>query len=221
MKRTVKRVKIALNFQRKNVAELTSFADGIKLLNDPDALNPRVTDGDIKSQSAALKATHNSRQTDKSKATTNLERQQIDTLVESLIEDANYVEGVANKTANGDVAVAAQIITRIGFTVKKSADKHQRSFEVIDSGNGMIHLRVKALARREAVVRQYSPDVSNRTAWAFPVVTLESELIVTGLTSGTNYGFWFAMVLAVPGKPTVTAGTEEPKWSDIIFNVAP
>jgi hypothetical protein len=205
-----------------NTAELISFADGLSLAGDPDATTPFVSPSTIATQSAALKATHNSRQTNQSKELTNLEHQQIDALIESLIEVASYVEGLANQKAQGDIAIFNQIVTRIGFQPKKAADKHQRSFEVIKTDKGMVHLRIKAMARREAVMWQYSPDVSNVANWSFPIITLGSEVIITGLKSAVNYAFRYAVILPPDsGKPTITAGKEEPKWSDAIFQVIP
>jgi hypothetical protein len=90
----------------------------------------------------------------------------------------------------------------------------------------MMHLRIKAMARRKAVMWQYSPDVSNVAKWSFSIVTIGSEVIITNLSSlssGTNYAFRYVVILPEGKKqvPNITAGKEEPEWSDAIFQVIP
>ncbi len=219
MKKSNKRVQIALNLAVLNVAELVSFALGIVkgFTKDPDATAPPVKISDLKILADTLGASENNRLVHKAKSFTASEQGQCDALVSAIISVKNYVEDVANKKAKGDETIAVQIITRIGFSVKKKASKHPRSFEVMEVSKQVAHLRIKALAIKEAVIWRFCESGITPPVWSFPIVTLESEVTITGLKSGVNYGFQYAIVL--PGKQPVQAGSEQPVWSDIIFSV--
>jgi len=221
MKKTIKRVQIALHFGKMKIDTLLNFSLGIVngIADDPDATAPPISSDALGTQRSALQTTHASRQTDKSKDLTNLEHDQATTLVTSLTKIAHYVEDLANDKAAGDTAIATQIITRIGFQVKKGFVRHQRSFEIVSVDKGSVHLHTSSAGQKAAYLWQYSATLTNSAGWSFPIHTLKSEVVITGLQSGINYGFRFASIIPAKGKSTVTAGNEQPVWSDVITSV--
>ncbi|MBI3501170.1 MAG: hypothetical protein HY063_05190 [Bacteroidetes bacterium] len=230
MKKIIKRVKIALNLQTLDSPGLVSLLRAIvKGFNGPPA-NPNFTPADIAKlpvttadmllQASALENTHTTRETNKSGNLTALELDQSATVQNTLLDTAAFVEGFANKKAAGDTSIAVQIITSVGFGIKKAFVKHQRSFEVVDTDKGLAHLRTVSAGRRAAYLWQWSADGGK--TWSFPIATIGAEVIITNLKSAVEHSFRFAAVVPVIlGKPTVAAGSEEPAWSDVITVVIP
>ncbi|MDD5034635.1 MAG: hypothetical protein PHE55_07725 [Methylococcaceae bacterium] len=251
MRQTVNRVHIALNFEQVSVDELITLSTAIadRLTADPDASAPPVPSAALAEQTASLQATHTLRKTDKSPNLTQLEQQQANALVQSLTTDAHYVEDTANTLANGDVARAQQIITRVGFQVKKTGQRHPRSFEVVEVGAGWVHLRVKKSCQGpEAHAWRYGATPAKDTPpieLGQPFITLETDVILRGLQSGAVYGFQHAHILPVSHtrktRPASTAtsqaatlipatkarhplfddGNDPQQWSGFIYVVCP
>ncbi len=251
MKQTINRVRIALNFAKMSVDELITFGSAVAngLAADPDAIAPPVASAALTAQTAGLQAIHIQRKSDKSPNLTDLERQQANTLVQSLITDAHYVVDTANTKASGDVSKAREIINRIGFQIKKAGQRHPRSFEVAETGEGWVHLRVKKSRRgNEAHAWRYGETSAKDVPPAElgqMVVTLETDLIIHGLKSGSTYGFQHASILPVSHtrktSPASTAtsqaatliplsksrhplhgdGQDPQQWSGFIYAVTP
>ncbi|MDD5033899.1 MAG: hypothetical protein PHE55_04005 [Methylococcaceae bacterium] len=251
MKQTVSRVHIALNFPKVSVDELITLSTAVasRLASDPDAIAPPVPSAALAQQTNELQATHILRKTDRSPTLTRLEEQQGNALVQSLASDAHYVEDTANTLANGDVAKAQQIITRTGFQLKKIGQHHPRSFEVVEAGEGWVHLRVKkSRTGNEAHAWRYGVTTAKDTPPAElsqPLMTLETDVILRDLKSSTVYGFQHASILpashtrktspastatrqAATLIPTTKAhhplfsdGNDPQQWSGFIYTVIP
>ncbi len=251
MKQTVSRAHIALNFARMSVDELITLGTAVadRLAADTEVNAPPVASSILAQQTNDLRATHTQRKSDRSPNLTKLEHQQANALVQSLYTDAHYVEDAANAKAGGDVDKAQEIISRIGFQLKKSPQRHPRSFEVVEAGDGWVHLRVKKSRRgHEAHAWRYGATSAKDVIPAElcqPVITLETDIIIHGLKSGSIYGFQHASILPVSHtrktSPATTAtsqaatliplnkarhplysdGNDPQQWSGFIYVVAP
>ncbi|MFH1004200.1 MAG: fibronectin type III domain-containing protein, partial [Bacteroidota bacterium] len=225
MKKIIKRVLIALNLRNLDSPDLVSLLRAIAkgLTGNPnflpaDLAKMPVSIADMLSQATALETTHITREMNKSGALTALELNQSATVQNTLLDTARFVEGLANKKAAGDSAIAMMIIDSVGFKIKKAFTPHQRSFEVVKMSEKQVHLRTVSAGVRTAYLWQWSDD--DAKTWSFPIVTIGAEVIITNLKSGTNYSFRFAAIVPIiHGKPTVEIGSEQPLWSDVITTI--
>jgi hypothetical protein len=225
MRKVIKRVLIALNLHVMDTPGLVSL---LRAIIKGFTSNPNFTTADLAkmpmvvadmvNQANNLESTHTSRKTNKSPSLTSLELDQATTVMNTLTDTAHFVQDFANRKAAGDLAIAVQIITSVGFQVKKEFVKHQRTFKVVSTEKGQVHLRTKAEGARVAYLFQVSDDGGK--TWSFPIVTLEAEVIITNLKSLAEYSFRYGYVKPAR-KPTVAAGSEQPVWSDLIHAVVP
>lgn len=229
MKRTVKKVLIALNLQDLDSPGLVSLLRGIvtgftgnAYFTTSDLAKLPVSLADMGTQATDLDGTHTLRLTNKSKTLTATEHDQATTVMDTLTATKGFVETFANKQAAGDMALAVEIITSVGFDVKAEFIIHQRKFEVVGSIKTKAHLRIQAPAKRFSVLWQWTATPL-APVWSFPIVGSEVEVIISTLRSGGNYGFRYGIVLPVGrgNKRTVAAGSEQPVWSDLITAVIP
>ena len=213
-KQNLPKIVIAIDTSKKDVPTLCSDAKAVKTAGDPDATNPPVTDVVLGQQSDALIATHNLRKTNKSASLTSQEEQQRNILERSYKKVGLYVQGVANDVAviKGDVAAGEAVAQRTGFMLKKKGTPHPRAFEVVESGPGWFHLRVKAIGKRAGYGWRYGvTSAKNIPPAEFrPVIfTLECEVVINNLKSGSIYGLQEACILPVSHKsstnPAITA----------------
>ena len=227
MKKSTKRVQITLNLKKFNTSELILFLRAVAKglpgnlnFTSEDMAKLPIAIADMNKQATNLENTHTSRQANQSESLTALEHDQATIVMNTIKDTAAFVEGIANKKATGDAAIAVLIITSVGFQVKKEFTHHQRTFEAVSTDTGQVHLRTKAIGNRTAYFWQYSDDGGK--SWAFPIITIGSEVIIIGLKSKTDYNFRFATTLPViEGKPIVTAGSQQLVWSDIITVLIP
>ena len=229
MKNAIKRELIALNLKGIDTPGLVSLQRAIvKGFNGPPA-NPNFTAADLAKlpvstadmllQATALEGTHTLRQTNKSASLTAQEHDYAVVVINTITDTAAFVEAFANRKAAGDLALAIQIITSVGFQLKKEFTPHQRSFEVVSANNGRFHLRTKSAGIRTAYVWQWSDD--DGKTWSLPIITIGSEVIITELKNGINYSFRYAVVPPViQGKPVIPAGSEQLVWSNPINEVS-
>ena len=229
MKNAIKRELIALNLKGIDTPGLVSLQRAIvKGFNGPPA-NPNFTAADLAKlpvstadmllQATALEGTHTLRQTNKSASLTAQEHEYAAIVINTITDTAAFVEAFANRKAAGDLALAIQIITSVGFQLKKEFVKHQRTFEVVSVNNGTFHLRAKAAGGRTAFIWQWSDDAGK--TWSFPIITIGSEVIITNLKNDIYYSFRFAVVPPViQGKPVIPAGSEQLVWSNPVNEVS-
>ena len=199
MKKLIGYFHVVLNLGKVTVAELVAFASGLKTTGDPDATTPPYTDAQIQALADTVQSDLGTRITDPNPKLTALEQQHVDALSRALIANKNYVEMVANKKAAGNRAVFDQICKRIGFLTKKVSTKHQRVFESLRAEQGCFHVRVPSESKGHITnVFEYgittAKDVMPAT-WEKQIALPVTELIVTGLKSGTIIGIRYAVVL--------------------------
>jgi len=156
------------------------------------------------------------------------------------------VQDVANKVAisNGSVSKGEAVVERCGFKLKKKGEKPSRAFEVVESGPGWIHLRVKSVGIKAGYLWRFGiTSEKNKAPGVFlPILfTLECDIIITNLTSGVLYGYQVASILPVSRTPetdpalttvtkkssvmlstkskkaSFTVGVDPYNWSDIMY----
>jgi len=204
MKTTIKKAKVSLEFQKLDANGIATFADGTVsgLTGNTNLPNPPVAlVATMNPQIAALRSTLRQISSgNTSKALTRLEEQQANALMQSLATNGHYVEDTANTLAAGDLSKAEQIIASSGYRLKKKGIAHPRSFEVVESGPGWVHLRVKAVGKRAGYAWRYGITTAKGTlptTWSKVIFTLETEVVITNLKSATIYGFQEASILPV------------------------
>ena len=249
MKKLIGYFHVVLNLVKMTIAELVAFAIGLKTTGDADATAPPFTDAQIQALATTVQADLGARITDPNPKLTFLEQQHVDALSRALVANKNYVEMVANKKAAGNRAVFDQICRRIGFFSKKPLSIHQRVFESLPSEPGSFHVRIPSEAKGHITnIFEYGTTPTKGvmpTTWEYPVALPVTELIVTGLTSGSIVGIRYAVVLppshtnktnaaidtlskvanALPinksRKVTLAHGTSYLHYSDVIYVVIP
>lgn len=193
----------------------------------------------MKTQADIVQVIHDQRVTDKAPALTRQEEVEVAILQEMYKRDAQYVEDKANDVAKaaGSVAAGEAVVLRCGFKLKQATQQHQRSFEIVASGPGWMHYRVKSVGNRAG----YAWRVGITTAKGvmptnfLPVYyTLECEMVLTNMTTGSIFAAQYASILpasqsqATPGsqsdsiststnKPTFSVGSDPLIWSDFIY----
>jgi len=226
MQKNTKRVLIALNLKGVDTPGLVSLQRAIVKgltgntnFTAADIAKLPVSTADMLLQATNLENTHTTRKANKSASLTAQEQDYATTVMNTITDTAAFVESFANRKTAGDLDVASQIITSVGFQLKKEYVSHQRTFEVVSAYNGQMHLRTKSVGSRAAYLWQWSEDGGK--TWSFPIVTIGSEVIITGLKNGVNYSFRFAVVLPViQGKPTIPANSEQLVWSDMVNEIS-
>ena len=226
MKRTTKRATIALDLASLDAPGLVSFTRTLAKGLDPttntnftaaDLAKLPFTAAQILASATTLETTHTSRGTTPSKSSTKVERDQADTLMDQITDVAHSVESFANQKAAGDITVAEAIITSTGFKVKKPrAAKTQVGFDADSPTKGTAQVDLPKGPENAVSVVIYSTDGWKTSS--FPIIVHGRVLILTGLKSGNEVGFKHATIPAPPrkGKTTITAGSEEPTWSNVV-----
>jgi hypothetical protein len=110
-------------------------------------------------------------------------------------------------------------VLRIGMKLKKEGIADARTFEVYDSGVEWVHIRCKAVAKRAAYIWRYGVTTAKDTppaALVQPIITLQANLLITDLQSGTIYGFQFASIDSTDD-PEYADGTDPYIYSDFIY----
>lgn len=230
---------VAAKTDEMDTPTLCSSARGVVTAGDPDVTAPPFTDVQLKAQADTTQGIHEQRITNKSPDLTRQEEVEVEKLEEMYKRDAQYVEDKANDVAkaSGSVAAGEAVVLRCGFKLKQESHKAPREFEIIASGPGWMHIRVKSVGKRGGYV--WRIGVTN-TKGVIPTTflplffTLECEMVITNLNSGSMYGIQFATILpasqseATPGtqsdsistsssKPTFSAGADPLIWSDFIY----
>ena len=220
MKKTITMVLIALHFAKMSVEKLIPFAGGIKTNAGSDKqikIDPGVI-ATLDGQITDLSATVELRLTNKSKSLTTLEGSQATAVIITLTDIANEVEKQANAIAAGDIAAATTIIQRIGYVIKKVAEKASRTFEVFKTLVATVYIRVKADKKVNIYHWRWSADKIN---WVRLPDTTVASIIITDLPEKATAYFESATTLKVKGAPTISAIPAEPEWGDTISKLIP
>jgi hypothetical protein len=224
-KKNLPKIVVITDISTLDTPNMVSEAKGVVLTGDPDATTPPITDTILKAEADDLLDIHTARQTNPPTATADDEIVQRDKLAVDYQADALYVQTVANKVAKaaGDVAAGEVVVQRIGMKLKSKGTPHPRSFEVVASGIGWVHLRVKSVAKRAGYGWKYgiTPVKDTPPAAFSPIIfTLGVELVITNLQSGEIYGFQYGSILP-ERKPSVSDGSDPITFSDFIYFVIP
>jgi hypothetical protein len=210
VKLTIKKAKIALEFQKDSSGDLCNFADGtvLGLTNNtnittvPVVIGPVTNPLSIAGLTAAVRSILQKIASGNKSATLTTDlAQAVNNLMQALTSNGHSVEDQANTLAAGILEKAQGIITSTGYKLKKKGQSHPRTFEALKSDKGTIHVRVKAAGKgRAAYIIRYGITTAENiqpTTLSPSIVNLETELIVTGLKSGTIIGIQYASVLPV------------------------
>jgi hypothetical protein len=223
MKKSIKRVVIALNLHLLDSPDLVSFLRAIiKAFNGNTYFTPAdlaklpVTLADMGTQATNLESTHTSRKTNKSATLTSTEQDQATLVMNTISDTTDFVEGLANKKAAGDLPLAVQIITSVGLQVKKEFVVHQRSFEVVDTGKGSAHIRTKANKKGTIYFWRWTATPDNASSWKIIAPTIECSVTISSLPHATTVYFAYAETLPYGRNPILDSENFVPDWSDPI-----
>jgi hypothetical protein len=223
MKRTTKRVLIALDLAKLDSPGLVSFARSIatgltgnKNLAAADVAKLPFQASDLQTAATALETTHTSRPTSPSKASTKTEGDQASTLMDELTDVARFIEGIANVKAAGDATLAEAIIVSVGFQTKKAAVRHPKGFEAASLAKGTALVHVPSGDANGVKLLQYSTDGGK--TWSLPIIVHGMDITLTGMKSGVDYLFQMATSSPPPKKTkaTMVSGSEAQAWSDSV-----
>ncbi|MBI3502674.1 MAG: hypothetical protein HY063_12860 [Bacteroidetes bacterium] len=203
MKQTLKKAKVATDFQKLSASDLATFADGTVtgLTGNANLPAPTIALATITTQTTALRntlkliASGNTSKTITAQAAT-----QANALMLSLGTNGHYVEDTANTIAAGDLKKAEGIITSSGYKLKKKATPHPRDFEVVETGPGFVHLRAKKAKKgAEGHIWRYGITTAKGTPPTTVIVrfTLGADIIISDLASNTVVGAQHASILPV------------------------
>ena len=247
MKKLISYYHLVLNLHKMTINEEVILGLGIRLTGDPDATAPPYTQVQLQTLGTTVQTDLGNRITDPHVTLTDQEQIDVDALSRALIAVKNYVEQVANAKAKGNRAVFDTIANRIGITSKQPHKQHPRVFESLTAEAGSFHVRVPSEGTKGQGITYYF-DYGITTAknvmpaiWQKSIALPVTELIVTGLPSGTIIGLRYAALLhpqhttksdakalpasnvsvAVPvnkaGKVSLTHGIDFLHYSDIIY----
>lgn len=160
------------------------------------------------------------------------------------------MEDNANLLAAGDIIKAEGFITSTGYKLKKKITPHPRDFEVVATGPGWAHIRAKKAGakKQEGHLWRYGVTTAKGVSPVTVIlcVTLETDIILNDLASGTIIGVQHASILPLSHTkktdvtPTVTSrvaslvpvsknrhpmfshSVSDPyQWTDFIYTVIP
>jgi hypothetical protein len=206
MKITLKRAKVALNFEEQSGPELLTSADAtvLGLTGSTTFTALPVPLPTVTSQTTALRTTVTQITAGNTSETlTALQTQQANTLMLSLATNGHNVEDIANTVAAGNLEKAKQLILSSGYNLKKETAPHPRSFEVVESGPGWVHVRdKKASIGAEGNIWRFGITTAknvppNIVSLRF---NLEVDIIISDFPSGTILAIQHASVLPVGHK---------------------
>lgn len=232
------KILVATNVDEMDTPTLCANAKGIKTTGDPDVVTPPSTDTELQTQAGKVMDIHEKRFTDKSITLTKDEKVQRLILETMFTNVAGYVQQISRKvaTAAGDVAAGEAVVVRCGFKLKKKGSLPPREFDIVDSGQGWFHLRMKAVAARAGYVWRIGVTSKKGVppeTFLPNKFTLECEVIITGTEFGLIYGMQAASILPVKqnppdsesspvkaNKPSFPADSDGLTWSDFIYDVS-
>lgn len=223
MKSTLQKAKVSFEFREMDASGLATFADGTVagLTGNAFISAVPVALATISAQTTALRATlQQIAAGDKSPALTAQEAQQANALMLSLASNGHSVEDQANILAAGDLKKAQQIILSTGYKLKKRGTPHPRDFEVVETGPGFVHLRVKKAKKGvEAHLWRYGITTAKGTPppTVKLIVSVEVDIIIHDLASNIIIGVQHASVLpAAHTKKTNPASTQTSKSATLV-----
>jgi hypothetical protein len=181
---------------------LCKTALGTKTAGDADVVAPPVTDTVLHGEADDALAVQVQRQTNQSKSLTAQGNVLAGKVRVSYADNAAYVETIANKVVRntGSYDAGVNVVERCGYMIKDKSEPHPRGFEVVESGPGWVHLRVKSVGKRAGYMWRcgITPEKDVKPSSFLPILfTLQSEVVIMGLRSGNMYGFQSASIVPV------------------------
>jgi len=233
------KITVNLDVTNKEVTTFCKDTKGVKTTGDHDVVDPPHTDSEIGTQADKVLAVQSQRVTDKSLSLTRLQKTLYATLVLMYTDVGLYVQQIARKVAvaAGNIAAGEAVVLRCGFKLKAAPAVHPREFELVASGPGWLHLRVKSPGKFSACAWRIGITQAKGKApdTYFPQVdTMECEVIFTNIKSGSLIAAQVAPILPASHgivsddtKPTkkkrqvpsfaIGEGIENLNWSDPIY----
>jgi hypothetical protein len=234
MKFSNKRVKVKTNFQDKDAANLETAGRGIVtalIANVADFPNPTVKTATLTTQLDDLKsAIELIAGGDTREANTQLLAQKAGVVMASLAANGHYVEDIANLLAAGDTAHAKQLILNTTYELAVERQPHPRDFEVVESGPGWLHFRVKkAHKEKEAHLWRYGITTAKETKPVALILVVDDkvDIIITGLPTGSIIGMQhsgseLSGKVKRNGHPCYDYNNPDPyEWTDFLYVSVP
>ncbi|HEX7412456.1 MAG TPA: hypothetical protein VF411_00320 [Bacteroidia bacterium] len=215
---TFKKAKVAFDFQKDTASELCTYADGTvtgltgntTISVVPVPIGPATNPLSIMALTAVVRGfLARISAGDKSTTLTTLLTGAVNDLMQGLTSNGHSIEDQANTIARGDLNRAHGIITSTGNKLKKKGVAHPRSFEGLKSDRTTLHLRWKAVKLADYGVRYAPTTGENVFPAALPTAKIipngTTQLIITGLRSGTWIAVQYGYKLRIPHTGTGTA----------------
>ncbi|MBI3503142.1 MAG: hypothetical protein HY063_15250 [Bacteroidetes bacterium] len=215
MKLIIRKAKVSFEFREMDASKLATFGDGTVqgLTGNTNFPSPLVPLSTVNTQVVNLRATLKLiAGGDKSETLTNQMQQQATALMLSLTSNGHYVEDVANTLGAGDEKKAEGLILGTGYKLKKKPELHPRDFELVDSGPGWEHYRVKKAKKgNEGHIWRYGITTQKGTPPVIVILrfTLEADIIISDLASGSIVGIQHTSILPVSHTKKTSAATTQ------------
>lgn len=180
-----------------------------KTLGDPLVVAPPVSDVTIKGQATTLDNTYDGFLGKPPTSTSAQVTTERNICINSYNQNALYIQSIARNAAiaAGDVSVGIQVVIRCGYKVKKTKAPTTKAFKVTPFGIEAVAITTKAVGSRAGYIRQYGTTPTKGvppTVFAELLFSLEADIVVNNLKSGSIYGFREATVLPIKRTPTTT-----------------
>jgi hypothetical protein len=239
-------ITVLLASKKTSTSTLIKDCNLQKTAGDPLVVAPPVNDTTMKSEAATLQTIYNESESPLPTASKLQVTTQRNICIAAYNQNAGYIQGIARAAAvaAGDVTAGIQVVIRCGYKVKKASVPAPRHFKVTPKGVGGVDIVTKAVGKRASYIREYGITPTKGvppTTIAEILVSLEADIFVNNLKSGSIYGFREASVLptkrttpnvvnpslakktATPTvattshKVTFTDGAEHYTWSDWVY----
>jgi hypothetical protein len=239
-------ITVLLASKKTSTSTLIKDCNLQKTAGDPLVTTPPVNDTTMKSDASTLDTLYTESESPLPTATKLQVTTQRNICIAAYNQNAGYIQGIARAAAvaAGDVTAGIQVVIRCGYKVKKASVPAPRHFKATPKGVGGVEITTKAVGKRASYIRQYGTTTAKGvapTTIAEVLVSLEADIYVNNLKSGTIYAFREASVLptkrstpivVVPSlalktatptiattshKVTFSDGAEHYTWSDWIY----
>ena len=241
-------IQVNLDDKDKSALETADMLNSVKTTGDVDVTDPPITDTVMHTQGAKITTIHAQRTTNSSKQLTAQEKVEVNIGKRYYKKVGLYIQGIATDVAiaAGDINAGIAVVERCGYKVKNKPSSHAREFEIVASGPGWFHARIKSVGKRAVYVWKIGITTQKgvkSSTFISEFFSTECEIIVTEIESGVTYCIVEATVLPVPkkttknkgathltnemtlqtsagtGKPSYALGSDPYNWTDPIYHV--
>ncbi|MGD0711034.1 MAG: hypothetical protein ABR968_07600 [Bacteroidales bacterium] len=185
---------------------LCDDAQHIHTSANPLTNTPPVTDAALHSQATVTMNTYDAYKAVPPTATKSQVTTQRNILINMFNKVALYVQGVARDAAiaAGDVTAGMTVVSGVGFKIKKAAARVPKFFRVVSKIVGTVDITTKVVNAKAGYVRQYGTTPTKGvppTTLSETIFSLESNVHIDNLKSGSIYGFREAIILPIKKIP--------------------